>query len=201
MKVETIVSGRLLNDTYLVTEEKTGDYAVIDPSENNRKLFEELQKREKGKLKYIFATHGHFDHVTDMQAVKDSFGGQTVIHSADAPMLSEGRNLGSRNRCVPDILVSGGERMAMGDLTFEIIHTPGHTKGGICIRCGEYLFTGDTLFHDDVGRTDIAGGSEEELRHSIKVVLGAITEDLQVLPGHEEPSTLLHEKMNNPYFK
>jgi glyoxylase-like metal-dependent hydrolase (beta-lactamase superfamily II) len=201
MKVETIVSGRLLNNTYLITDEKTGEYAVIDPGENNRELFSTLQHMEKGKLKYIIATHGHYDHVTDMPAVKEAFGGQTVIHKADAPMLHDRRNLGNRAKWEPDILLSGGERLMLGDTVLTIINTPGHTKGGICIRCGSFLFTGDTLFHDDVGRTDIPGGSEEELRHSIKTVLGAIEEDLTVLPGHEESSTLLYEKINNLFFK
>ena len=100
----------------------------------------------------------------------------------------------------PDRLLQGGECLPLGDLQLEILHTPGHSPGGICIKLPPYLISGDTLFFNTVGRTDFSGGSAALLRHSISVLLGAIPEDLQVLPGHGVFTTLAHEKANNPWF-
>jgi len=205
MKLHHIESSPMLVNTYILMDEAAGEAAVIDPGFHNHKLFEYLASMPC-KVKYIIATHGHGDHTALMGRVKQDFGGQIVIHEADAPFLASKSQFslmmgGSYVRPEPDILLKGGERLTVGSLTLEVIHTPGHSKGGICLLCPPYLFTGDTLFHDDVGRTDFDGGSHEELRHSIAVVLGRLEGDYQVLPGHEEFSTLSYEKANNPFFK
>ena len=188
-------------------DETSGEAALIDPGFLNPDLFSYLEQCPY-KLKYLIATHGHGDHTALLGQVKRRFGGQVAIHEADAHFLTsdEARSMfrGSGltfEPAAPELLLHHGDRLQVGNITLEVLHTPGHTKGGICLRADPYLFTGDTLFHDDVGRTDFPGGSAAELRHSISVVLGAIEEDLQILPGHEEFSTLSHEKANNPFFK
>ena len=207
MKLHHISSSMMFVNTYILMDETSGEAALIDPGFLNPDLFSYLEQCPY-KLKYLIATHGHGDHTALLGQVKRRFGGQVAIHEADAHFLTsdEARSMfrGSGltfEPAAPELLLHHGDRLQVGNITLEVLHTPGHTKGGICLRADPYLFTGDTLFHDDVGRTDFSGGSAAELRHSISVVLGAIEEDLQILPGHEEFSTLSHEKANNPFFK
>ena len=207
MKLHHISSSMMFVNTYILMDETSGEAALIDPGFLNPDLFSYLEQGPY-KLKYLIATHGHGDHTALLGQVKRRFGGQVAIHEADAHFLTsdEARSMfrGSGltfEPAAPELLLHHGDRLQVGNITLEVLHTPGHTKGGICLRADPYLFTGDTLFHDDVGRTDFPGGSAAELRHSISVVLGAIEEDLQILPGHEEFSTLSHEKANNPFFK
>ncbi len=207
MKLHHISSSMMFVNTYILMDETSGEAALIDPGFLNPDLFSYLEQCPY-KLKYLIATHGHGDHTALLGQVKRRFGGQVAIHEADAHFLTsdEARSMfrGSGltfEPAAPELLLHHGDRLQVGNITLEVLHTPGHTKGGICLRADPYLFTGDTLFHDDVGRTDFPGGSAAELRHSISVVLGAIEEDLQILPGHEEFSTLSHEKANNPFFK
>ena len=207
MKLHHISSSMMFVNTYILMDETSGEAALIDPGFLNPDLFSYLEQCPY-KLKYLIATHGHGDHTALLGQVKRRFGGQVAIHEADAHFLTsdEARSMfrGSGltfEPAAPELLLHHGDRLQVGNITLEVLHTPGHTKGGICLRADPYLFTGDTLFHDDVGRTDVPGGSAAELRHSISVVLGAIEEDLQILPGHEEFSTLSHEKANNPFFK
>ena len=207
MKLHHISSSMMFVNTYILMDETSGEAALIDPGFLNPDLFSYLEQCPY-KLKYLIATHGHGDHTALLGQVKRRFGGQVAIHEADAHFLTsdEARSMfrGSGltfEPAAPELLLHHGDRLQVGNITLEVLHTPGHTKGGICLRADPYLFTGDTLFHDDGGRTDFPGGSAAELRHSISVVLGAIEEDLQILPGHEEFSTLSHEKANNPFFK
>ena len=207
MKLHHISSSMMFVNTYILMDETSGEAALIDPGFLNPDLFSYLEQCPY-KLKYLIATHGHGDHTALLGQVKRRFGGQVAIHEADAHFVTsdEARSMfrGSGltfEPAAPELLLHHGDRLQVGNITLEVLHTPGHTKGGICLRADPYLFTGDTLFHDDVGRTDFPGGSAAELRHSISVVLGAIEEDLQILPGHEEFSTLSHEKANNPFFK
>jgi len=208
MRIETIVSGQLSNNTYIIIDEDTHKCAIIDPALHSNGIIEFFRENPQLEVEYIIATHGHFDHVTQIAVIKEMFGGQVIIHKDDEELLKSPNNLyyvrqtNAKNKILhADILVSGGEVLELGSLQLQIIHTPGHSKGSICIRCGDYLFSGDTLFKDDVGRTDLYGGSEVELRNSIKNVLGQIKENLIVLPGHYERTTLNYEKENNPYFK
>ena len=207
MKLHHISSSMMLVNTYILMDEEVGEAALIDPGFSNPELFSYLETCPC-KLKYLIATHGHGDHTALLGEVQRRFGGKVAIHEADAYFLTSDEALSmfrgsglTFEPASPDILLHHGDTLQVGSLTLQVLHTPGHTPGGICLRCDPYLFTGDTLFHDDVGRTDFAGGSTEQLRHSISVVLGAIEEDLQVLPGHEEFSTLAHEKAHNPFFK
>jgi glyoxylase-like metal-dependent hydrolase (beta-lactamase superfamily II) len=207
MKLHHISSSMMFVNTYILMDEKAGEAVLIDPGFINPELFQFLEQCPC-KLKYLIATHGHGDHTGLLAEVKDRFGGLVCIHEDDAHFLTSemafrqfgGANLGLRP-AAPDILLHHGDNLTAGDITRTVYHTPGHTPSGICLEAAPYLFTGDTLFHDDVGRTDFPGGSASQLRHSISVVLGGIEGDLQVLPGHEEFSTLAYEKANNPYFK
>ncbi len=204
MKMHHIESSPMLVNTYILYDD-TKEAAVIDPGFHNPKLFSFL--KETGlNVKYIIATHGHGDHTSLMGKVKAEFGGDVVIHKDDAFMLSVPSRfsevMGDQFiMTTADMLLEGGETLKVGDFEIKVLHTPGHSKGGVCFIADKYLITGDTLFWNDVGRTDFEGGSHDELRHSISVVLGAVEGDLDVLPGHEDFTTLAHEKANNPFFK
>ncbi|MBQ2697474.1 MAG: MBL fold metallo-hydrolase [Clostridia bacterium] len=207
MKLHHISSSMMFVNTYILMDEQAGEAAVIDPGFMNPELFTFLESCPC-KVKYIIATHGHGDHVGLIGDVKKRFGGEVAIHEADAHFLTSGAAMKmfaqaglNFENVAPDILLKHGDHLKVGSIDLEVIHTPGHTKGGICLKAAPYLFTGDTLFFNDIGRTDFEGGSMEEMRHSLQVVLASIEEDLEVLPGHEDFSTLAHEKANNPYFK
>ena len=208
MKLHHIESSLMFVNTFILIDEASGECAVIDPGFSNAALFEYLQA-EPLKVKYIIATHGHGDHVALMGSVKEQFGGDICIHAGDANVLEKAAERGIMRAmqmefaqvAAPDIILQDGDKLQVGSLTLDILHTPGHSPGGICIKASPYLITGDTLFWNDVGRTDFQGGSPELLRHSISVVLGSLEEDLQVLPGHEGFTTLDNEKANNNWFK
>ncbi|MDP4151921.1 MAG: MBL fold metallo-hydrolase [Bacillota bacterium] len=207
MKLVSMVSGPISTNTYIIIDEKSNDCAVIDPAIRNREIYNFLDKHPELKIKYIIATHGHFDHVTQIEELKEKYGGEVVIHRADLPWLvcdynaRYARHTAAAKPLSADMLLDGGETLFVGDIKLIFIHTPGHTPGGMCIQCENCLFSGDTLFLNDVGRTDLEGGDETALHHSVKEVIGSINEDLKVYPGHGDPTTLSHEKTHNPYFK
>ena len=206
MRIHHIESSMMAVNTYIVLEEAARVCAVIDPGFHNPDLFTFLDGCGCA-VRYIVATHGHGDHTALIPALKERYGGEVCIHEADAGALrgaKGNRLLGffgmAAKPMEPDRLLQGGECLPLGDLQLEILHTPGHSPGGICIKLPPYLISGDTLFFNTVGRTDFSGGSAALLRHSISVLLGAIPEDLQVLPGHGVFTTLAHEKANDPWF-
>jgi hydroxyacylglutathione hydrolase len=142
-----------------------------------------------------------------LKEVKNATNAKIAIHEEDAPMLlSSQGNLSvymgfGFTQPSADIKLKGNEKFQIGGLTLEILHTPGHTPGGICIKVNNMVFTGDTLFAGSIGRTDFPGGSYDELISSIKEKLMPLGDDMSVLPGHGEPSTIGAEKKMNPFLK
>ena len=151
MKLHHISSSMMFVNTYILMDETSGEAALIDPGFLNPDLFSYLEQCPY-KLKYLIATHGHGDHTALLGQVKRRFGGQVAIHEADAHFLTsdEARSMfrGSGltfEPAAPELLLHHGDRLQVGNITLEVLHTPGHTKGGICLRADPYLFTGDTL--------------------------------------------------------
>lgn len=203
MIVKNGTFGSIQNNCYLVVDEKTNDSALVDCTECSQKMLDLIGDTN---LKYIFLTHGHFDHITGVKGVKEKFGAKVVISKIDAPMLSSAKLSlaafcgGEQNIVEPDILVSDGDTVSLNDIEFKVISTPGHTKGGVCYLVGDYIFTGDTLFFCSCGRTDFPGGSSSEIIASLKKI-AALDGDLKVMPGHDRLSNLDFERENNPYMK
>ena len=203
MELYTIPSGPLRVNTYVVVSE--GEAAIIDPGQRNPALYEFIDAHPF-RYRYLVLTHGHFDHMVETAGVKRRLPEiEILIHRADAAALTDDSvSLYDQFSPVPaehveaDRQLSGGERFLLGAETLEIIHTPGHTKGGVSILCGDLLFTGDTLFYRSVGRTDFPGGSFEELRASV-LKLFALPGDYRVLPGHEGETRLSEERRENPF--
>ena len=205
MNITRMPLGILMANCYIIETEKK-NAVLIDPGSQPAKLIKYLDENNIIPKK-ILLTHGHFDHIGAVPEIVEKYGSEVYIHENDAVMLSDRRmsladDVGGgiyrtveKYNCVHD-----GDRIVLDELDFEVLHTPGHTKGGVCYRCGDSLFTGDTLFCLSMGRTDFPGGSLGEMYHSLKR-LGAIPGDLDVFPGHNETTTLDFERKNNPCLK
>ncbi len=207
VKVETMALGELATNTYIVENTLTGELLVVDPAIPS----ENLLKRLRGKnVKYILLTHGHFDHIGGAAAVKEQTGAGLVIHSLDAECLCNGyKSLFSYhypNAEIPattaDIIVEDGSALDFGGVKIRIMHTSGHTVGGVCyiMEDERIIFTGDTLFHLSAGRTDFEGGSPRQELHSLAKI-SALEGDYKVYCGHGESTTLEYERQNNHYVQ
>ena len=207
MYFRQITSGSLGEHIYIIGADGAKDVVVIDPGEAKPALA--ALERDSLNCVAILLTHGHFDHIGGVRAIKERYGAKVYIHEADAGMLKSNRMslavlTGSLVKPVePDVLLHGGETLALAGLTLDVIHTPGHTKGGVCyaLKRDRKLFVGDTLFLEGSGRTDFPGGSEKELYHSIADKLFSLEGDFDVYCGHEEETTLEHERKNNPFVE
>ena len=207
MYFRQITSGSLGEHIYILGQDGAKDVVVIDPGEAAPALA--ALERDSLNCVAVLLTHGHFDHIGGVRALKDTFGAKVYIHEADAGMLQSNRMslavlTGQLGKPVEaDILLKGGEMLELAGLTLNVIHTPGHTKGGVCyvLKSNRKLFVGDTLFLEGAGRTDFPGGDEKELYHSIKDRLFPLEGDFDVYCGHEEETTLEHERKNNPFVE
>ena len=186
---------------YIVADEKTKEAFIIDPGAEPEKIIEMINIL-KVKVKYIILTHCHGDHSGAISEVKDKLGGKILIHRMDAEGLyNEDINLsyyiGMNNvELEADSRLDDEDKIHLGDIEFEIIHTPGHTKGGICVYCKEcnMIFTGDTLFRGTWGRTDLPTGNFEDIIHSITNKIMILPENTIVYPGHGKSTIIKEEK-------
>ena len=185
---------------YLIQDEKTKEAMVIDPAGEADKILEMLTILE-AKLKYIYLTQCHGDHIGGVKEVKEKMGGKVLIHRMDAEGLKD-RNITLTDyigmhqvELEADSRVDDGDLIHIGEIEFTVIHTPGHTKGSTCLYCKQekMLFSGDTIFHGTWGRTDLPTGSFEEMIHSISYKLMVLPDDVIIYPGHGK-STMVREE-------
>ena len=198
MKVSVMQVGPIGTNCYFLQDEESGLMAIIDPGDDWERILHQVKKAE-GEVKYILLTHGHYDHTTAVpDLVKALPGVQVYIHQADAngagsqlfPLAAQVKDLNNYDE---------GDTLSLGSLTIEVLHTPGHSKGSVTLKVGDVLFTGDTLFCGSCGRTDLRGGSYEQIMQSLKR-LGELKGDFHVCPGHEATSTLERERKYNPFL-
>jgi glyoxylase-like metal-dependent hydrolase (beta-lactamase superfamily II) len=201
--------GHMAIFAYIVGDPESGEGLVIDPAANCGGIIKVAQEN-KLNIKYIVNTHGHVDHISGNTEMKKKTGAQIIIHKDDAAMLVSTppmvfKMFGAEQSPPADITVSDGDLITVGDLSLKVIHTPGHSPGGMSLYTKGYVFTGDTLFVEAVGRTDLPGGSWTVMQRSITEKLWTLPDDTKVLPGHNygrmPTSTIGHEKMYNPYMK
>lgn len=206
-EIIAIPVGALEVNCYIVWDKETGEGVIIDPGADADEV-EALARKEEVIVRCVINTHGHFDHVGADAAMKAAFNAPVAIHSKDVPLMAEAHEHGiffgieTPKQSEPDILLEDGQAIEFGPLTLRVIHTPGHTKGGVCLYLEKekVLFTGDTLFAGSIGRTDFEGGSMEELMASITKKLLPLGDDVKVLPGHGPSSTIGEEKTENPFL-
>ncbi|MFH1096608.1 MAG: MBL fold metallo-hydrolase [Candidatus Desantisbacteria bacterium] len=205
MQVYTLIVGDLRANCYIISHEDSRECIIIDPGENGERILQFLE--EKGLIPiYIINTHGHSDHIGANLFISEQTGAKILIHQNDAKMLHDPiSNLSSflGDPAVSkqaDYILEDGEILEISGITIEVIHTPGHTKGGICLKIDNHLFTGDTLFAGGVGRTDFPNGSHKALMESINKRLMALNDEMIIYPGHGESSTIGMERRNNPFL-
>lgn len=205
LAVRTVVVGMLETNCYLVSCTETREAVVIDPGDDGERI---LRAAEEAGLtvRLIVDTHAHFDHVGANGAVRDATGAPIAIHRLDArtltlPVQIRGLRLGGTVSPPADRLLEDGEEIAVGRESLQVLHTPGHTPGGISLyHAGEPLvFSGDALFQLGVGRTDLPGGDYDALMRSIRGRLFALPEATTVYPGHGPTTTIGTERAGNPY--
>ena len=198
MLIKTLVVGQIDTNCYIVTDENTLKCAVIDPGDESNTILDYIESN-KLTVESIFLTHGHFDHNLAVYAVRDATGAPIYIHKADA--VAE--NDRDRFKLTADNSVQyygEGDEMHVGNLTFTVMETPGHSPGCITLQCENALFTGDTLFKNSMGRTDIGEGNLQQLMRSLNR-LYRLDGDFEVYPGHMDETTLDKERRFNDFFK
>lgn len=198
MLIKSIPVGQIEANCYIVTNEKSLECVVIDPGDESNTILDYLEDNRL-KCQAILLTHGHFDHTGAALAVSEETGAPIYINEKDCSPKGKYElmrfSLPENGRYLSD-----GDVLELAGMRFEIMETPGHTPGGVTIRCGEALFTGDTLFKGSCGRVDFEGGSLEEELLSIKRIC-ALPGDYEVYPGHMDSSTLEQERCFNYYCR
>lgn len=208
MQIKKFMVGPLMANCYIVWDDKTpGDHQgfIVDPGGWTPQLEKHIADNHI-VISKILLTHGHYDHISGLKQAKAYTGAKVYIHHDDAAcLISPGRNIstmmgGAATFEPADVLLSDGDTVEPIDgFTLQVIHTPGHTPGGCCYYGGNVVFTGDTLFCGSVGRTDFPGGSYTDIIASVKRLYSLMGDDVVVLPGHGENSTIGYERKNNPF--
>ncbi len=205
MQLSRLVVGPLQVNCYIVYDEKTTEAMVIDPGDDGQEILG-LVKSKGLKVKYIVNTHAHFDHVGANKLIRDATGAELLIHEADNVLLggsaNQARMFGMTAASSPkaDRYVKHGDVLTVGGLSFTVLHTPGHSAGGISLVGDGVVFTGDALFAGSIGRTDLMGGDLMTLITSIKEHLMTLPDDTVVLSGHGPQSTIGEERRDNPFL-
>jgi hydroxyacylglutathione hydrolase len=202
--IKELIVGPLMANCFICGCSKTKEAVVIDPGGDANTILLSLAD-SKLKVKYIINTHGHFDHVSANGKMKDATGADILIHPLDAPMLEKlssnaaffGVSVENSPPC--DQTLEESDTVSFGDITLKVIHTPGHTPGGISLYANGVVFVGDTLFAGSIGRTDFPGGDFNTLISSIKTKLFNMEDDVRVFSGHGPETSIGIEKRHNPF--
>jgi glyoxylase-like metal-dependent hydrolase (beta-lactamase superfamily II) len=196
--------GPLDNNTYLIVDVATRETAVVDVGFEPEAAIDAVRGADL-KVRYLLNTHAHYDHAAGMREVQEAVGGEYWLHPGDRPLLDrlteQGAAFGFPPAVAPAAVhdLADGQRLPLGEASLEVIHTPGHSPGGVCFRWGDWIWVGDTLFAGSVGRTDLPGGSFEELERSIRTRLFPLGDALQAFTGHGPATTLGRERRENPF--
>lgn len=198
--------GPMANNTYLLIDEATREAALVDPSFDSEGLWPEIEKRNV-QLRYILNTHAHFDHIIGNAYFVDKTAAPLALHRADLDRLRALPEHARRYRFEvspspePTLFLEEGQTLMLGNTPIRVIHTPGHSPGSVTFLFDDIAIVGDVLFAGSIGRTDLPGGSLQTLLHSIRTQLLTLPDATQVLPGHNEPTTIGQERATNPHLQ
>lgn len=205
MNYKIIVVGALETNCYLVYCEDTRACAVVDPGAEPERIFPVIF--EEGLTPIVLInTHGHIDHIGANKDIKDHFGVPLYIHAGDNPILGKVQQLelslflGAKDSPPADHLMTDGEEIRIGNGSLRVLHTPGHSPGSVSLLGDGFLLSGDTLFMEGVGRTDLPGGSQKQLEQSIREKIMTLPDETVVLPGHGPHTTVGQERADNPFL-
>lgn len=206
MILKKMAVGVYAANCYILADEESLEGIVVDPGGDSEKIYKLIN--ELGvQVKQIILTHGHHDHIGGAHDLRKLTGATVAIHKKDAEMTEDPeKNLsvmmyGPDTNFKVDKLLTDGDMIEFGDKSMKVIHTPGHTFGGICLLGDKVLISGDTLFQKSIGRSDLYGGDHDTLIRSIKNKLMILEEDIRVYPGHGPESTIAIEKKSNPFLR
>ncbi len=204
--LQIVPVGALESNCYIIYDSETLEGLIVDPGDEAENILSEIEN-SKLSIKYIVNTHGHYDHIGANQELKSKLGAEILVHEADGCLLENPMlNLSflkpaiSNVQHTPDRLLKEGDVITVGVISLEVIHTPGHTRGSICLLGDQFILTGDTLFQGSIGRTDLPGGSYDAIIASVNEKLQSLPENIKVFPGHGPPTTIGEEKLNNPFM-
>jgi len=192
------------NNVYVIVCPETGEAAVVDVAFEPETVIADV--KDAGlSVRYLLNTHAHYDHAAGMRAAQEALGGDYYLHPDDRPLLDaltqQGAMFGLPPARGPDVVhdLEDGVQLPLGNASLEVIHTPGHSPGGVCFLWNDRLWAGDTLFAGSVGRTDLPGGSFKTLEQSIRSRLFVLADAVRVFPGHGPGTTIGNERVNNPF--
>ncbi|MBI3592806.1 MAG: MBL fold metallo-hydrolase [Nitrospirae bacterium] len=203
MIIKSIVVGPLEVNCFIIADDVSKRAVVIDPGDEPDRIMD-IIKENKLTVEYIICTHGHFDHVGAVSDLKKETVAKVLIHKDELEIYNSAKDMAAfwgydlDPLPDPDILVKEGENIRVGDLSFKVFHSPGHSPGGICLYGENIVITGDTLFAGSVGRTDFYGGDMGKLKKSFQRLM-SLPEDTKVLPGHGSLTTIGREKKENVF--
>lgn len=206
-KLNTLVLGMVETNCYILSNVDTKEAIVIDPSDSAPSIIKVLQENDL-VCKAILLTHGHFDHIMAASELVAATGAKIYAHEAEAalladPMLNASKRLHRECTLAADVCLKDGETLEIAGFTIKVIHTPGHTAGGVCYYLvdNDIMFSGDTLFLEDIGRSDLPTGNGIQLVESIMEKLMPLKDDIIVYPGHDKPTTIGYEREHNMYIQ
>ena len=197
MVIKTILLPAVSTNCYVVADEKAGVCAIIDPGDPDPRILNTVAE-EGWQVKCILLTHAHYDHTMGIPELRRQLPGVPVyVHPGDAEMPKPFFRIEEMGELT---FYEDGSHVSVGDVDFEVLHTPGHTAGSVTLKVGDALFVGDTLFAGSCGRTDLPGGDPMEMLASLRR-LGRLEGDYTVYPGHMDSTTLAREKQYNPFIR
>lgn len=206
MEIKSMTLGMVATNCYLIINKETKEALLIDPADNALRISNVIEENVC-TLKAILLTHGHFDHIMALNELKKRYNVPVYAHEEEEDVLKQSSlnmsgMIGQIYTTQADIYVKDGEHLKLAGLDIIVLHTPGHTKGGVCYYLPEekVLMSGDTLFHCSIGRTDFPTGSMSQLVRSVKEQLFVLPDDVQVYPGHDSVTSIGYEKQYNPFF-